>query len=376
MAALMTSVIDNSSKLVQYIYDLKKMRVKLYPPDINEGFKHFRVVNSGIMFGLLAIKGVGSAMLDVIIKNREQHSKFRSLTDFIDRLAPFGVNKKILESLIKSGAMDSLGNNRRSHMESYQAILKTAQNNRNHVLKGQISLFTDNLAIENKIYYDSLSIFPEYDKNTLLAYEKEVLGIYTSGHPLSEYSDYIVKNATATSLDFLNAYEERSNIFDGKVVKVGGIIVERSIKYTKNDMVMAFINIEDLYGVIEVIVFPNVYERYKINLIDDKVVLVEGRVSMKEEDVRLICSKILLLPDSKQAIDKRLWIKIDKRSRISVNIIRDVLINFKGSTPVIIYDEHSNQKMSVNSDFWVDINDDGLLGKLTELLGPNCVALK
>lgn len=325
MAALMTSVMDNAGKVAGYILTCRQMGIELLPPNINEGVAFFSTDGDKIRYALSAIKGVGRSVIEAIVAEREQNGTFTSLVNFIERLSGKEINKRTLESFIKSGALDCLTGNRRQYMLSYATIVDQITSDRKKSMDGQISL-SDLAAPEEKAEFEiKLPDAPEFDKAELLAMEKEMLGIYLSGHPLDSYRGLLQKNVTRTSEDFMpeedvaageEAAEETLNVHagvqDGESVIIGGMIAAVMRKTTKNNTTMAFLTLEDLFGTVEVIVFPRDYETYRKELVEDNKIFVRGRAALEENKApRLICSEII--PFS--ALPRELWVKFpDKRS--------------------------------------------------------------
>ena len=305
MAALLTSVIDNTKKVSEYILTCRSMGIELLPPDINEGESGFSVSNGGIRYALTAIKSVGRPVIDSIVAERKERGRFTNLKDFITRMADKDVNKRAIENFIKAGALDSLGGSRKQFMSVYVQIMDHITKDKKSNLAGQMSLF-DIASEEDKDEFDiKMPDVGEYSKEMLLSFEKEVLGIYISGHPLEEYEELWRRHITNTTNDF--ALEEDINsgkvqdqaleamrVQDQAMAVVGGMIADKTIKYTKNDKVMAFLSLEDLVGNVEVVVFPKDYERYSSLLLEDAKVFIKGRVSLEEDkDGKLICEQIV-----------------------------------------------------------------------------------
>ena len=294
MAALLTSVIDNSKKVSEYILTCRNMGIELLPPDINEGEAGFSVSGKSIRYALTAIKGVGRPVIDALVEERRERGPFTNLKDFITRMADKDMNKRAIENFIKAGALDSLGGNRKQFMSVYVQIVDSISKDKKNNLAGQISLFDiagDNQKEEFDIRMPDVG---EYNKEMLLSFEKEVLGIYVSGHPLEEYQELWEKNITNTTNDFaLDEDTGTVRVQDNATAIVGGMIADKTIKYTKNDKVMAFLNLEDLVGNVEVVVFPKDYEKYSSLLQEDAKVFIKGRISVEEDkDGKLICEQI------------------------------------------------------------------------------------
>jgi len=295
MAALLTSVIDNPKKVSEYILTCRNMGIELLPPDINQGESGFSVSEGGIRYALTAIKNVGRPIIEAIVQERKERGPFMNLKDFIVRVADKDVNKRAIENFIKSGALDSLGGTRQQFMSVYAQILDHITKDKKNNLAGQISLF-DIAGAEEKEEFDiQMPQIGEYPKEMLLAFEKEVLGIYISGHPLEEYRALWEKHITYNTLDF--ALDEETGAVraqDQSMAVIGGMIADKTVKYTKNDKIMAFVTVEDLVGNVEVVVFPKDYEKYGALLQEDAKVFIRGRVSVEEDkDGKLLCEQIV-----------------------------------------------------------------------------------
>ena len=302
MAALLTSVIDNSKKVSEYILVCRNMGISILPPDINEGEAGFSVSGNAIRYALTAIKGVGRPVIESIAEERRVRGKFTNLKDFITRVADLDVNKRAIENFIKAGALDSLGGTRKQCMSVYVQILDHIVKDKKNNMAGQMSLF-DIATEESKEEFDiRMPDVGEYPKEMMLAFEKEVLGIYVSGHPLEEYQQLLERHITNRTTDFM--LDEETGVVtvpDQINVVIGGMIAEKTVKYTKNDKVMAFLNIEDLVGNVEVVVFPKDYEKYSALLMEDAKVFIKGRTSVEEEkDGKLICEQIVSFEDAVQ----------------------------------------------------------------------------
>lgn len=302
MAALLTSVIDNPGKVSEYILASRNMGIKILPPDINQGEAGFSVDGRNIRYALTAIKGVGRPVIEAIVEERRQRGPYTNLKDFITRVADRDVNKRAIENFIKAGAMDSLGGTRKQCMSVYVQILDRIVKDKKNNLAGQLTLF-DIASEEDKEEYDiRLPDVGEYPKEMMFAFEKEVLGIYVSGHPLEEYQEMLQRYATFRSSDFMLDQDTGQVAVTDKVPAVlGGMIAEKTVKYTRNNQVMAFISLEDLVGSVEVVVFPRDYEQYSALLTEDAKIFVRGRVSVEEDkDAKLICEQIASFDQASQ----------------------------------------------------------------------------
>ncbi|MCD8157946.1 MAG: DNA polymerase III subunit alpha [Clostridiales bacterium] len=367
MAALLTSVIDNPNKVVEYIEECKKMNIEILPPDINESFNRFRVYGNKIRYALSAVKTVGKSVVADIEKERNLGS-FSSLTSFINRMSG-KINSKAIENLIKCGAFDSLGGKRAQYMQCYKSILNGFGSAKKNNIEGQLNLF--DVSGDEDVYKDDLPKIAEFPKNQILAFEKEILGIYVSGHPLSEYKDVLNRYASVSTLDFpFDDSEEEGKIKDNERVLIGGIIDKATIKFTKNDKTMAFLNIEDLYGTIEVIVFPNVYEKYNNDIRESGVVLIEGNAQLSEnQPSKIICSKITPY-DELENRNAVIWIKAEKQEKDIPKEIKEIVSSYPGNTPIKIYYENTKKLMTLSRG--INIKSDAF-NKLADLYGSERV---
>lgn len=337
MAALMTSVLDNTSKVSEYIYTCRQMGIAILPPDINEGEGGFSVSGQAIRYGLSAIKSIGRPVIDAIVEERKIRGPFTTLKDFITRLSGREVNKRTIENFIKAGALDGLEGNRRQKMMIYGSILDALNQEKKTTMAGQMTLF-DIAPEEDKAEYEiKLPNVEEYDKEVLLGFEKEVLGIYISGHPLEEYMERLKKNTNAVTTDFVLDEETGTlKVSDGAKVRIGGMITDKVIKYTKNNKAMAFITLEDLVGTVEIIIFPKDYERYAKYLENDAKVFVEGRVTAEEDrNGKLICEKIISFDEVK----RELWLQFPSKSDFEEKegALYGKMMDADGSEHVVIY---------------------------------------
>ncbi len=340
MAALMTSVKDNTGKVLSYAMTCRQMEIGILGPDVNEGFSEFSVSDGKIRFGMSAIKGIGAGVISAIVAEREKNGKFTSMEDFMARLSSKEVNKHTIENFIKSGAFDCLGGNRRQKMLVYQSMLDSINREKKDSMAGQMSLFDmgdEDLAGANAVTYPDVE---EYEKEEYLNFEKEVLGIYVSGHPLEDYLGLMKKNCTRTSQDFQISEEGEemgaANAADGETAVIGGMLVGKTIKTTKTNSIMAFITIEDLYGTVEVIVFPKDYERVRDMLNPESKLFVRGRVNMEEDrGGKLICQKIIPFDQ----IPCELWIRFPDIAAFEAEEERlyQILLPFDGKDAICIY---------------------------------------
>jgi DNA polymerase-3 subunit alpha len=299
MAALMTSVIDNSKKVSEYILTCRNMGIELLPPDINQGESGFSVSEGKIRYALTAIKSVGRPVIDALAEERQARGPFTNIQDFLDRAHNI-MNKRAIEAFIKAGALDSFGATRKQLMTVFPGMMDSLVREKKDQLEGQLSLldcFGEDMGIKIK-----LPECGEYDREMMLAMEKEVLGIYVSGHPMEEYQDLWQTHADTRTIDF--ALDEETGVVqvkDQSYVTIGGMITGKTVKYTKNNQVMCFITVEDLVGTVEVIVFPTSYGKYAQLLVEDAKIFIRGRVSAEEDkDAKLLCEEIATFEEAKE----------------------------------------------------------------------------
>lgn len=370
MAALISSVIDNSGKVSEYILCCRNMGIKLLPPDINEGDADFTASGDSIRYSLTAIKNVGRPIIDSIVAERSAHGLFSSMQDFLERMAAVEgatVNKRAVENFIKAGCFDSFGGNRRQYMQIYQIIMDRAAKDKKGAISGQMSIF-DMGEDMKKDFEVPLPNVEEFDKEMLLGFEKEVLGIYVSGHPLEAYEELWKKKITNVSTDFyLQEETGLAKVEDDSKATVGGLITDRTIKYTKNDKAMAFIQLEDLAGVVEVIVFARQFERYNSILGQDEKVFVTGRVSCEEnKDAKLIAETVWSFKDAPRIF----WVKFADREEYEAKLkdVTDILDLSDGHDVVKFYLEKENLLKTLPASRNV-LADENLIAKIDGVLG-------
>ena len=356
MAALMTSVIEMPNKVSEYIQVCRQMNIKILPPDVNSGIYGFSVDNGAIRYGLSAIKSVGRPVIEALVEERENRGPYLSLKDFIQRLTGI-VNKRAIENFIKAGAVDCLEGNRRQKMTVYAQIVDSIAQDKKNTVAGQMSLFDFAEEDVKKDFEIRMPDVGEYDKDTLLSYEKEVLGIYLSGHPLERYSSMMEKMISAKTTDF-QADEEGGipKITDGQKVIVGGMIADKTIKYTKTNKVMAFFTLEDLVGTVEVVVFPRDYEKWQKYLNEDARVFVQGRVDAGDDRAsKLILEKVRSFDE----MPKEVWIQFKDRNDYAGNE-EELLRNLRstpGNSSVVIYLKDVNAMKRLPAGYHVQITD-------------------
>ena len=375
MAALMTSVIDNPTKVAEYIMECRKMNIKLLPPDINEGERDFSVSDGNIRYALSAIKSVGRSVIDSIVRERTERGPFASLKDFIERLSGKEVNKRTVESFIKSGAMDCFHVTRRQLMMVYVQVMDQVNQERKKSMTGQMSLF-DFVSEEEKAEFDvHYPNVGEYDKELKLAFEKEVLGVYISGHPLEEYGKFLMKNVTAVTTDFyLDDETGAARVRDNQSAVIGGMITSKTVKVTKNNQLMAFVSLEDLVGTVEVIIFPRDYEKYQQYLGEDQKIYIRGRVSASDDQqAKLVCEKILPFDE----IPKEIWIKFDSKAAYMEREagLYQIVEAESGPDRIVIFCAREKAVKRLENRYSVQ-GDDRVLNMLYEAFGEENVKLQ
>ena len=373
MAALMSSVMDNVTKFSEYILTCRQiMGIPILPPDINEGESGFSVSGNAIRYGLSAIKSVGKSVVDTIIADREAGGPFRSMEDFVGRMTHKEVNKRTLENFIKSGALDTLPGTRKQKIAVMPVLLESKARERKSVIEGQLSLFD----IAGEEERDNFQItFPEvgeYTKEELLVFEKEILGVYISGHPLEDYKDVWQKTVTATASDFIVDEEAGgARVTDGARVVIGGLVAGKTVKTTRTNQLMAFITLEDLMGSVEVIIFPKDYEANRELFVEDAKLFIRGRVSIGDDPVgKLVLEQVV--PFSK--IPRELWIQFaDKEQYVSrEKELLETLKTSEGPDRVVIYLGKERAKKMLPASWNVDATG-VLVEELSRKLGEKNV---
>lgn len=359
MAALMTSVIEMPAKVAEYIYVCRQMGITILPPDINRGMYGFSVDNGAIRYGLSAIKSVGRPVIESIVKEREENGDYTNLQNFIERNLE-QVNKRAIENFIKSGALDCLEGNRRQKMMTFARIVDGINQDKKNTMAGQLSFFDIVSEEEKKEFEIRMPDLEEFDKETILAFEKEVLGIYLSGHPLEGYRDIMEKMATVRTADFQQDEDTGlPKVVDGQKVVLGGMITDKTIKYTKNNKVMAFFTLEDLVGTVEVVVFPRDYEKCQALLNDEEKVFIQGRVSAEDDrPSKLILEKIRSFED----IPRELWIQFPDREAYGEKE-QELLADLKqspGKDSVVIFLRDVKAMKKLSAAYHVEISDSWL----------------
>ena len=336
MAALMTSVVEMPNKVAEYISVCRQMEIRILPPDINHGVYGFSVDNGSIRYALSAIKSIGRPVIEGIVREREEHGEYTSLKTFIERNID-QINKRVVENLIKAGALDCLEGNRNQKMTVYTQIIDSINQDKKHTMAGQLSLFDIAPEEDKKEFEIRMPQAAEYPKETILTFEKEVLGIYLSGHPLERYRNMMEKMISAKTSDFQPDDETGiPEVYDNQKVIVGGMITDKTIKYTKNNKVMAFLTVEDLVGTVEVVVFPRDYEKCQMFLNEDARLFIQGRVSAEDDKAsKLILEKVRLFDD----MPRELWLQFESReeyAKAETGLVDD-LMESRGNSTVVIY---------------------------------------
>ena len=359
LAAMLNSVMGDSTKVAYYIRHAEEKGIQILPPSINESIDKFAVSGNKIRFGLSAVKNVGVNVIRSIVKSREEKGKFTDLEDFCGKIDITCINKRVVDSLIKSGAFDCFGVYRSQLLDVYEKVLDGISNERKRNIEGQMSLFSGVQDSKIKIRYPDIR---EFDKKHLLAMEKEMTGLYLTGHPLDQYESALrnqtsIKISDIVTVEVLEEEDDNlqvdSSVMDGDKVIIGGIITGVSRKITRNNANMAFVTIEDLFSAIEVVVFPKTYEKCKGLIEEDGIVLVKGRVSIKEDEKpKLLCESMdpLLLLDG-----EKLFIQIEEDNIIKdeMSRLKQILVDHKGNVPVYLFTKKERKKYRLDREYWV-----------------------
>lgn len=374
MAALLTSVIDNPSKVSEYIISCRQMGIPILPPDINKGEEGFSVEGNAILYALTAVKGVGRPVIEALTEERRRRGPFLNLQDFASRDESGYVNKRVMENFIKAGAFDSLEGTRKQFMTVYAGILDQLHQDKKKNMAGQMSLFDFVGEDEKKDFDLKLPQVGEYPKEMKLAFEKEVLGIYVSGHPMEEVEDLWKKYSTHKSADFLWDEEKgRISVEDGAKVTLGGMVVDKKVKYTRNNQVMCFFLLEDLVGSVEIVIFPKVYERYGNKITEEEKIFVTGRVQADDEkDGKVICESLTCFHE----MPKKLWIKFKTKEEYAAKEeqLMELLGRKKGTDQVVIYIENP-KAMKTLPPAWNIVADEELMEFLRGFMGKDNLRL-
>ena len=373
MAALMTSVIDNSDKVAGYINICKQMGIEVVPPNVNAGNFEFTAVGDSIVYSLSAIKGVGRPVVEAIVTEREQNGPYTGIKNFIKRLSGKESNKRVIESMIKAGAFDTLPGTRKQKMLVYIQVLEEVAMEKKRDMEGQMSLFE---FLDPEYGTKDVIDFPavqDFTPDELLDLEKEVLGIYISGHPLMSYSELIEKNVTAFAQDFAEDDNGETKLKDQEDAVIGGIITLKTLKTTKSGSVMAIINLEDMTGTVEVLIFPRDYEKYRTVINEDSKILISGRVSADEDrGTKLIAQKILLFDD----VCSDLWIRYENvdACKQDEEKLTELLMDSDGKNGVVMFCKAEKQIKRLAQNMTVQINAE-LMNRLVETYGKENIAV-
>lgn len=373
MAALMTSVIEMPNKVAEYILVCRQMGIKILPPDINVGTYGFSTDNGAIRYGLSAIKSVGRPVIEALVRERGENGEYRSLKDFIERNID-QINKRAIENFIKAGALDCLEGNRHQKMIVFSQITDSVNQEKKHTMAGQLSLFDIVSEEDKKDFEIRMPNVPEFDKEQILSYEKEVLGIYLSGHPLEKYRAMMDKTISARTTDFQPDEETGlPRVTDGQKVIIGGMITDKTIKYTKNNKVMAFLTVEDLVGTVEVVVFPRDFEKNQSMLDEDNRVFLQGRISAEDDKAsKLILEKMRKFDD----VPRELWIQFankEEYSRKEQELFQD-LLQSPGNSSVVIFLRDVKAMKKLPMSFQVSL-EDSWIAYMSEKYGESNVKI-
>ena len=387
IAAMLNSIMGISEKVAYYIGIAEELGIQVLPPNINESFSKFTVKENKIRFGLAAIKNVGTNVVASIVKAREEKGKFESLVDFINKMDPSSINKRAVECLIKAGALDDFDVFRSKMLAVHEKLIDNISSDKRRNIDGQISLFASEELKNPEVNYPNIK---EFTKRNLLAMEKEMTGLYITGHPLDDYAQslkmqttneiskiFLVQETLDDSLESdmgeINMFNRQDALQDNDRVILGGILASVNQKVTRNNSIMAFLKLEDLTGTIEVIVFPKTLEKVKELCVTDSLVIVKGRLSLKEDEPpKLICESIEPL---EKVNTSKVYLRVDDKVAATVlsKKLKELLIKeYIGDTPIYIFESKGKQKFRVPRDRWISLDSD-VMNLLRQTLGDENV---
>lgn len=374
MAALMTSVMGSQRKLALYINDCYKMGITVLPPDVNSSIATFNVEGDAIRFGMLGIKNVGGGIIQACVSERDK-GRFNTFMEFCERIAHTELNKKAIESLIKAGAFDSTGAKRSQLLSSYERLVEGVHRDKRKNVEGQVSLFGDLMTgTDMGLEEETLPELDEFPTKHLLYFEKEVLGIYFSGHPLMDHQEVVEQISTYRLDELFEGVELGNGTFnEGDRIVLAGLLAKRGDKLTKNNTQMSILMVEDLYDAVEVLVFPMVYKKCEQALVEDGFIVVEGRLNLRDDEPpKIIADGISTLDQYMEKRQSKLFLKLQGYNEPLWDTIKTVLAKYPGETEVVLYLEKDRKKMKTQSNYWVTIQR-GLLSELKTILGNDAV---
>lgn len=378
MASLLSSVMGNTTDVIKYLEECKRLGIEVLRPDINKSFRKFTTEGDGIRFGLSAIKNVGTNVIDSILKARGEIDGFTSFEDFLTkthRVESTAMNKKSVESLIMAGALDSLGLNRSQMLGSYDYMLKSIQKDAKNNAQGQMGLFGLGDDSSSNVQY-KIPEATELSKFMLLEGEKEMTGIYFSGHPLEEFTEELRRSSDFSSIEMKEKVldETDADLRDNMFISYAGMISSVTKKVTKNNQMMAFIELEDLYDSIRVVIFPRVYENYRNLIKEGENIVVKGRLQISANDeINIIADRVKRLEKRKETLYIRIKNGLGEDDKKS---ILDILKKYKGDNPVVVYFEETKSSIESNDSTAIDIDNEKLYEDLKMYLDEDDIVIK
>ena len=378
LAALLTSVLDSADKVGLYIVECERLGLKVLPPSVNESDAGFTACEQGVRFGLLGVRNLGTALISQLVADRDQNGNFASLSDFCHRLAGQQLNRRAIESLIKCGAFDGMGANRRQMLQTVDSLMKEVEAEKRRASSGQMDLFgmTADSAPAEPIPLPDVEEIPLYEK---LRFEKEIIGIYVSGHPMQDYESYVKSVKATYSTDLSDT--ERAASLDGKIVTVVGICDELKKRTTKSNNLLGQLTLEDRYGVIHVLMFATILEKYGALCEEGKILKVTGRVSVRENaDTEILAETVTLVTEEDKSVPTAksstgdLYLRLPSRSDRRFDRALSLMADYPGDTRVILVFEDDGKRLLAPTSKWVTPSDD-LMDGLAVLLGEDNVKL-